>query len=238
MVKRLFDIVVSSIALILCSPICLIAALGIKLSSKGPVLYKAKRVGKDNTVFTMHKFRTMHVQTRNSNAITATNDPRVFGFGKILRTLKIDEIPQLVDVIRGKMSLVGPRPEDPRIVEKYYTALGMETLRVLPGLTSPGSVYYYTHADQYLDSNDTEQAYVNHLLPIKLALDLVYIRNNTFFYDLRIIFRTLFVIIGIMFGRRRFKEPPEMSEAKLLAANYEKYSGYFGHGSQQQTFSM
>src|SRR6266566_8562668 len=113
MVKRLFDIVVAAFALVLFSPLLLIAAVGIRLSSRGPVLYRAQRVGRDGKLFTMHKFRTMRVeQGPGSSPITGPNDSRVYRFGSLLRRLKIDELPQLYDVLRGTMSLVGPRPED------------------------------------------------------------------------------------------------------------------------------
>src|SRR5438445_2766534 len=116
MVKRLFDIMLSAAALVLLSPILLIVATGIRLSSRGPIFYRARRVGLNGEEFTMHKFRTMETnQWPAGSAITAPNDSRVFLFGSVLRRLKIDELPQLYDVLRGKMSFVGPRPEDPRI---------------------------------------------------------------------------------------------------------------------------
>jgi len=237
MTKRVFDVVISSILLILSLPLCLIAVIGIKLSSKGPVIYKAQRTGKNNTIFTMYKFRTMHVQTKNTNFITAANDPRIFAFGKILRNLKIDEIPQLINVLLGDMSLVGPRPQDPNIVKKHYTVLGMETFRVAPGLTSPGSIYYYTHAAKQLDSDDNEKIYVEKLLPIKLALDIVYIRKASFAYDLKLIWRTLIVILCILIGKKTFKEPPEMDEARRLLEYYDIRSENAKVGHHQSVLS-
>jgi lipopolysaccharide/colanic/teichoic acid biosynthesis glycosyltransferase len=213
MAKRLFDIVGAALGLVLLSPVLLLAAIGIRLSSRGPVLYRAQRVGRDGKLFTMHKFRTMRVdQGPRSGPITGANDPRVFRFGALLRRLKIDELPQLFDVLRGRMSLVGPRPEDPRIVRAHYTPEQMETLRVRPGLASPGSIYNYTHGDRILGQDDPEQAYVTKLLPVKLALENVYVREANLVYDLRIILRTVWTILQMALGRQDFPDPPEMKK--------------------------
>lgn len=211
MVKRLFDVVFSLTALIVLSPVLLASAIGIRLSSKGPILFRAKRVGVKGEIFTMHKLRTMHTeQPRGSGVITAKRDPRIFPFGALLRTLKIDELPQLYDVLRGKMSIVGPRPEDPKIVEKFYAGEHYETLDVKPGLTSPGSIYNYTHGEEMLERDHPERVYAERLLPLKLALELVYVRERSFLYDIKVIFRTIWVILCIALGRRNFPEPPEM----------------------------
>jgi lipopolysaccharide/colanic/teichoic acid biosynthesis glycosyltransferase len=213
MVKRLFDLVVAAAGLLLLWPFFVLAAIGVRLSSRGPIFYHARRSGWNGEVFMMHKFRTMHVdQGPRSSAITGHNDPRVFFFGALLRRLKLDELPQLYDVLRGEMSLVGPRPEDPRIVRDHYTPEQWETLCVLPGLVSPGTIFYYIHADRVLAPGDPEQMYVEKLLPLKLALDMVYIREANFFYDLRIILRAFAVIVQVVLGRRRFPDPPEMEK--------------------------
>jgi lipopolysaccharide/colanic/teichoic acid biosynthesis glycosyltransferase len=215
MVKRLFDILVATAGLLLLGPVFGIAATGIRLSSHGPVLYRARRSGRDGETFTMHKVRTMHVhQGQEASAITGPKDLRVFFFGSLLRRLKIDELPQLYDVLRGRMSLVGPRPEDPRIVRDYYTPEQRETLRVLPGLASPGSIYNYTHGDQVLAQGNPEQIYVEKFLPLKLALDGVYVREANFFYDLRIILRACTVIVLMALARRKFPDPPEMAKLR------------------------
>jgi len=220
MARRLFDITVSCIALIallLLAPLLAVVAMGIRLSSKGPIFYRARRVGRDGKPFTMYKFRTMDTAgTTCTSAITATQDPRVFPFGALLRRYKIDELPQLINIFKGEMSVVGPRPEDPGIVQKYYTAADLETLRVLPGLTSPGSLYDYTHGEQLLDGDDPEKLYVKRLLPVRLALDTVYIRAASLTYDLRLILRTLWIITALVFGKRHFPEPPEMAKASQL----------------------
>lgn len=195
-VKRFFDIIVSSVALLASLPLLAVAAIGIRVSSRGPIIYRARRAGLGGVPFIMHKFRTMHVQHRaNENAISSANDPRVFAFGSFLRRTKIDELPQLYDVLRGKMSLVGPRPEDPRIVRDHYSFEGMKTLTVLPGLTSVGTLYYYIDGEKLLTEEDPERFYVHHLLPIKLALDARYIDDASFTSDLRLLLRTAQVII-------------------------------------------
>src|SRR5437660_1880399 len=126
---RLIDLILSSVALICLSPLFLLIAAGIRLSSPGPILYCAKRVGIGGKIFTMYKFRTMHVNHGPAGScITAQNDARVFTFGAWLRRLKIDELPQLVNILRREMAIVGPRPEDPKIVEAHYTTDHLETL--------------------------------------------------------------------------------------------------------------
>lgn len=216
MAKRVFDIVCSALALLSSAPVLGLAAIGIRLSSRGPILFRAARVGLGGEDFVMHKFRTMHVRCGDDSVITGSDDKRVFPFGSLLRQLKIDEIPQFHDVLWGRMSVVGPRPEDPRIVERHYTPRQMETLRVKPGLASPGSIYNYTHGDEYFDDEDTERAYVERLLPIKLALDQVYVARASFTYDLRIVARTVAVVVMSAAGCRRFAEPPEMIAALAL----------------------
>ena len=152
----------------------------------------------------------MHVADGAGAPITAHNDSRVFPFGAWLRTTKIDELPQLINVIKGDMALVGPRPEAPEIVRAYYSADDRRTLQVPPGLTSPGSLYYYTHCESTLGSGDVSRLYGEELLPQKLALDRVYIANGTLFSDLRVILRTIAVILARAMGRQRFPEPPKL----------------------------
>lgn len=223
MERRLFDIGSAFLGLIVLAPLLGLAAIGIALTSPGPILYRAQRVGRGGEIFTMHKLRTMHHgAAAPGSVITATRDPRVFRLGAFLRQWKIDEIPQLFDVLRGKMAIVGPRPEDPRIVAEHYTTRQWETLRVAPGLTSPGSLFNYTHGDHYLLDPDPEEAYVRHLLPVKLALETVYVRRASLLYDLRIVARTVRVIVWMLFEGEQFPDPPEMSEARRLLAEAEQ----------------
>lgn len=210
--KRLFDLVAALSALAVLLPLMGVAALAIKLSDPGPVLYRATRAGRHGKPFTMFKFRTMRVHGAGS-VITAAQDDRIFPLGQLLRKLKVDEIPQLFNVLLGQMSIVGPRPEAIDIVRYHYHAAHMETLDVLPGLASPGSIYNYTHGEQVIGQENPERDYLDKLLPIKLGLELVYVRRRSLCYDLAIIVRTLTVILQMAMGRRRFPRPPEYAEA-------------------------
>jgi lipopolysaccharide/colanic/teichoic acid biosynthesis glycosyltransferase len=167
----------------------------------------------------MYKFRTMQVATADSNPITAQNDLRVFPFGGFLRASKIDELPQLINVLKGDMTLVGPRPEAPEIVRSHYKPSDITTLQVLPGVTSPGTIYYYTHCEGMLSTDAVVDVYVQRLLPVKLALDRVYIKRATVFYDIRLIFRTIAGILARKIGRGRFPDPPELAEADVNASH-------------------
>jgi lipopolysaccharide/colanic/teichoic acid biosynthesis glycosyltransferase len=213
--KRLFDVVCAAIGLLLAAPVLLIAMVGIRLADPGPVLYRARRMGLGGRPFTMYKLRTMLVERGGAGSrVTAANDPRVFRFGRFLRASKIDELPQLLNVLRGEMSFVGPRPEDPDFVLRHYSASERETLSVRPGLAGPGSLYHETHCEWSLGGANPEAAYVEKILPLKLALDLVYVRRRSFRYDLAIIARTLAVIAGKLSGRRDFPDPPELAVAR------------------------
>ena len=216
MVNRPLDLALGLLGVALAAPLLAAAAVGIRLSSPGPVLYRARRVGRNGAAFTMYKLRTMHVREGPGSAITGRNDPRVFPFGAWLRRTKIDEIPQLFNVVRGDMSLVGPRPEDPAIVLRHYAPVHRETLAVRPGLASPGSIYNYTHGERLLSSGQPERDYVDRLLPLKLALDVVYVRRASLGYDLTIVGRALWAIASTALGRRRFPDPPELAAARDL----------------------
>lgn len=219
MAKRLFDIAASLAALILLGPLILLAAIGVRLCSKGPAFYCAQRVGVDGRPFTLFKLRTMRTdQAPNASTITGATDPRVFAFGSLLRKTKLDELPQLWNILRGDMSVVGPRPEDLANVQRYYDDLAMSTLSVRPGLSGVGSLYYYTHGEKLLIGDDPEQLYARELLPIKIALEAVYIRHASLAYDLQIIFRTVVVIAQIMLGKTDFEDPAELPAAQELLA--------------------
>jgi lipopolysaccharide/colanic/teichoic acid biosynthesis glycosyltransferase len=215
--RRLFDIGAAAAALIVLSPLMLLVALAIRASSPGPVIFRAPRVGLHGKPFAMFKFRTMAVAGGAGSAITGSHDPRVFPLGRLLRHSKVDELPQLFNVLRGEMALVGPRPEDPRFVAAWYRPAHQPTLEVRPGLASPGSLYNFTHGEEQLVGPDVEAAYVERILPLKLALDVVYVQRACFRYDLMIVLRTLVVIVAAIFGKRHFGDPPEMAEARKLA---------------------
>jgi lipopolysaccharide/colanic/teichoic acid biosynthesis glycosyltransferase len=218
MPKRLFDLITAAVGLVLAAPLLAAAALAIRLTSPGPVIYRARRIGRGGRPFTMYKLRTMRwdLETRGER-VTGTGDPRVLPIGRILRCAKIDELPQLVNVLRGEMSVVGPRPEEPTFVARYYTAAHRRTLDVRPGLSSPGTLYQYAHGDGMVVAGAAETHYIVRLLPLKLALDLVYLRRASFWYDLAIIGRTLVTIAAIVAGKRRFRDLPEMAMARRVA---------------------
>lgn len=209
--------IIAALGLLVTSPAMLASAPVIKLSSRGPVIFRTQRVGVNGVCFTMFKFRTMHQVSDTSAArITASDDTRIFPAGRMLRRLKADEIPQLVNVLRGDMALVGPRPEDPSIVAEHYTSLMRQTLAVLPGLTSPGSLKYYAEESQLpRDVGEAEAIYLSESLPRKIALDLVYIRNRSWRYDLEVVLRTVLLLVG-MPGMFRRREEWERGEAEQL----------------------
>lgn len=199
--KRVFDGAVAVGALLLTLPVLVIAAIGIKVTSPGPVFYKANRIGKGGKTFSMLKFRTMHVNSDQASAITAPSDNRIFGLGLWLRRLKIDELPQFWNILTGDMSLVGPRPEDPKIVQRDYKDWMNETLMVAPGVTGPGSVYGYIYGNDLLDDQDPEGSYARNLLPPKLALERAYMDRAGLLSDLGYILLTAWAIIAHTLGR-------------------------------------
>jgi len=209
MLRRLFDIVLSLMTLAFVSPIIAVAAIAVRISSAGPAFFQASRVGKDGQLFIMHKLRTMHCRDVQGSSITAATDNRVFFVGRVLRKLKIDELPQLWNIIRGDMAIVGPRPEAPDIVADHYTDEYRKSLSVAPGLTSPGSIYYYTHGEQILESEDgdAEELYLSRLLPEKMAIDLHYLKDATLLSDIGVIFKTVSVLISKALGRDNFPAP-------------------------------
>lgn len=209
LLKRIADFVLSLLALIILSPIMIIATIGIKLANKGPIFYMAKRMGKNMKPMLIYKFRTMRVGADKESSITGANDSRIFAWGEFLRKSKIDELPQLINILNGTMSIVGPRPEDIGIVENDYTDEQKKTLEVLPGLACPGSIFNYTHGDLYLDNNYTDDAYVKKILPVKLALDVYYLEHWSLWYDAKIIIRTIYAILHTMISTKRMGYPLE-----------------------------
>jgi lipopolysaccharide/colanic/teichoic acid biosynthesis glycosyltransferase len=189
-IKRLFDIVTSAAGLVLLSPLFVLIALWIKLDSSGPVFYRAQRVGRDGHLFALYKFRSMVVHAdRQGPGITAAGDRRVTRAGHFLRRTKLDELPQLINVLVGDMSLVGPRPEDQRYVA-LYTPEQRRVLAVRPGMTSAASLAY-RHEEQFLFGPDWEDVYRDQIMPAKLAIDLAYIEQRSFWGDLRLIISTM-----------------------------------------------
>ena len=190
MLKRLFDFSSALLGLIILSPLFLITSLSIKIASPGPVFYRGKRVGVNGKLFNLYKFRTMINNAANKGlGITTRNDPRITGVGRFLRRTKIDELPQLINVLKGDMSLVGPRPEDPRYVT-LYTPEQKEVLKYRPGITSSASLAYH-HEEEMLPMPDWERVYCTEVLPAKLAIDLAYLSKRTLISDILLILRTI-----------------------------------------------
>lgn len=203
--------IVAAGVLVVTSPILVAVALAVKIASPGPALYRAVRLGQGGREFVMLKFRTMHRAARQKEQpITGRRDARVFPFGRWLRRMKIDELPELANVVRGEMVLVGPRPEDPTIVAAHYTPLMLRTLEVKPGLVSPGTLDYLTRETSLpVDPREVESAYVSDLLPRKIALDLAYIENRSWGYDVELMVRAVVSILGVSRlyeGRRAWEE--------------------------------
>ena len=192
--KRTFDVVVGAIGLIVLSPVLALTALAIRLDSPGPVFYRATRVGLGGRLFTLYKFRTMVANAdKIGPGITSAEDGRITRIGRILRRTKLDELPQLYNVLRGDMSLVGPRPEDPRYVA-LYSPEQREVLNVLPGITSLASIKY-RHEEVLLKGKNWEALYVQEVLPAKLAVDLDYAQNASLWQDLSILWRTFLSLL-------------------------------------------
>jgi lipopolysaccharide/colanic/teichoic acid biosynthesis glycosyltransferase len=219
MVKRFFDFTFSLIAIICLLPVFVFIAISIKLSSKGPIIYKAKRVGLKEKNFTMFKFKSMRINSENKSVITSAKDARIFPFGQFLRKSKLDELPQLFNILIGDMSIIGPRPEDPKIVNLYYLPIHKESLSVKPGLASPGSIYNYSHIESQITDTDPEQYYINNVLNDKVMLDVIYSRKAGFFYDISIMFRTIKVLLLKAVGKTQITLPPEFAEISNIRYN-------------------
>jgi lipopolysaccharide/colanic/teichoic acid biosynthesis glycosyltransferase len=190
MTKRLFDIALSALGLLLLAPLLLLVALWVKLDSPGPVLFRQQRVGRFGRPFLIHKFRTMRVDEAGPQ-ITVGADPRITRSGRRLRASKLDELPQLWDVLRGAMSLVGPRPELPRYVALYPAELREIVLSVRPGITDLASLEFRHESELLARAADPEREYVDVVMPKKLALARRYVETASLVQDLRIIWRTL-----------------------------------------------
>ncbi|MBN9313888.1 MAG: glycosyl transferase [Chryseobacterium sp. 39-10] len=193
--KRFFDIVFSLTGIIILIPVYLLIAFAISIDSKGGVIYKQKRTGKANIPFDVLKFRTMRPDSFAKGALTVgSRDPRITGVGYYLRKYKLDELPQLFNVLFGEMSFVGPRPE----VKKYtdlYNAKQLEVLSVRPGITDYASIKFRNENDLLSASDDPEKLYIDEIMPEKLKLNLNYIHDNNVFKDIKIIFDTFVAII-------------------------------------------
>ena len=192
MAKRLFDILCAGVGLLLLSPLLLAVAVWVKLDSRGPVMFRQERVGRFGRTFRIHKFRTMRVDAPALGPqITIGDDARITRSGRWLRASKVDELPQLWDVLRGAMSLVGPRPEVPRYVAMYPDELRALVLSVRPGITDPASLSFRNESELLAQAEDPEREYVEVVMPMKLGLAADYVRNASLMGDIRLILATL-----------------------------------------------
>lgn len=193
--KRMFDIVVSFLMLILLSPLFLILAIVIKLDSKGSVFYRQDRVTQYGRRFRIHKFRTMVQNADKGSQVTVSNDSRITRVGKVIRNCRLDEIAQLIDVIQGTVTLVGVRPESTKYVAAYTPEM-MATLLLPAGVTSLASILYKDEAKLLDVADDTDKVYIEKILPAKMYYNLKSIENFSFWGDIRIMFMTVFAVCG------------------------------------------
>lgn len=190
MVKRIFDILVSGLALMLLLPLLLLIVLVVASTSPGGAFFRQVRVGRNGRTFRLLKFRSMRPDSESRGQITVGGrDPRITSVGFFLRKSKLDELPQLLNVFVGDMSIVGPRPEVPKYVA-LYTREQQEVLRVRPGITSAASIAYIDENELLGRSADPERTYLEEVMPAKLKLDIDYVAHHTFLMDLVIIYRT------------------------------------------------
>ena len=194
--KRAFDLVAALAGLALLSPLWLLVAVAIKLDSPGPVFYRQERVGRHGEPFRIHKLRSMVVAGEGGLSLTVGADPRITRVGAWLRRTKLDELAQLVDVVQGTMSLVGPRPEVPRYVALYPPALRDKVLSVRPGITDLASIAFRDESALLARSADPERTYIDEVLPEKLRLAALYVDTASLAGDLRLIARTIAVLVA------------------------------------------
>jgi len=192
MIKRIIDIIISVLGIITLSPLFILIAIIIKAESRGPVLFRQKRVGKNEKIFKIDKFRTMTDKAwqKGTHITISEKDPRITKIGKFLRKYKIDELPQLFNIIKGDMSLVGPRPEIPEYVD-IYTPEQKKVLSVKPGITDLASIKYINENKILSKSKDWKNSYINKIMPDKLKINLEYIKKKSLFLDFYIIFKTI-----------------------------------------------
>lgn len=194
--KRIFDIIASGCGLLVLSPLFIILAIWIKIDSKGPIFYKQIRVGQYNKDFMLYKFRSMRVGSDKKGLITVGNrDSRITKSGYFIRKYKLDEFPQLINVLIGDMSLVGPRPEVRKYVE-LYTEEQLHVLDVKPGITDLASIRYRNENEILEKAENPDEYYTNVVMQDKLKINLEYVANHSFWYDISLIFKTFWAIVS------------------------------------------
>lgn len=195
--KRVFDIIASFCGIIILFPLIIIVSILIKITSKGPVLFKQIRVTKNGKLFKIYKFRTMKENSEGNKQITVGKDNRITGIGHILRKTKLDELPQLFNVLKGEMSLVGPRPEVPKYVE-LYTDEQREILKVPAGITDYASIYFSNESELLGEAENPEEFYIKKIMPYKIELNKKYINEIGIMTDIKIIILTILKILGLI----------------------------------------
>lgn len=195
MIKRIFDIICSAMGLVVLAPLLLFIALWIKKDSKGPVFFRQTRVGLNGEYFRIHKFRSMYTDSEAKGRLTIGSDSRITPSGHFIRKYKVDELAQLIDVLIGKMSLVGPRPEVPEFMNQYSPDERKIILSVRPGLTDKASIKMIDENEILSQYDDPTQAYVDIIMPIKAKYYIEYAQNHSLMGDIKIIFQTIFKII-------------------------------------------
>ncbi len=203
--KRVFDLTVSGLGIALSAPLWCVIAVGIKLSSKGPVFYTTERIGKGGKPFTLYKFRSMHVYTptedgKKTEGGFIANADRIFKLGGILRKTKLDELPQLLNILKGEMSVVGPRPLSQASVDLHYTGVYSRITSVQPGLACLDSLYDYAHGELFVTDNEEYKAKV---LPVRTELAAMYVDRRGFKLDFYCICRTVELIVDIALKKQR-----------------------------------
>jgi lipopolysaccharide/colanic/teichoic acid biosynthesis glycosyltransferase len=194
--KRIFDILLSAAGLVCLSPLLLVTAVCIKLESRGPVFFRQERVGRFGKIFRIHKFRTMHDDDERAGPlVTQTNDRRITRVGRVLRKYKLDELAQLIDVLKGDMSLVGARPEVPKYVAYYPPHVKASVLALRPGITDLAAILYRQESDLLTNSSDPERDYLEKILPVKLRYYMEYTNHRSLWGDMVLILRTLKAIV-------------------------------------------
>lgn len=195
--KRVFDIIASFCGIIILFPLIIIVSILIKITSKGPVLFKQIRVTKNGKLFKIYKFRTMKENSEGNKQITVGKDNRITGIGHILRKTKLDELPQLFNILKGEMSLVGPRPEVPKYVE-LYTDEQREILKVPAGITDYASIYFSNESELLGEVENPEEFYIKKIMPYKIELNKKYINEIGIMTDIKIIILTILKILGLI----------------------------------------
>ena len=223
-VKRLFDIAISLLLLAVFMPIILMTALAVRLTSAGPLFYMQPRVGLNGQIFHIVKFRTMIVGADKAGpSVTSVDDVRITSIGRFMRKSKLDELPQLFNVLRGDMSLVGPRPQVPAFVEHFEANLRQEVLSVPPGVTGITALCFRNEESMLANIKDREKYYIDRILPAKLEIDAWYVRNSGVLTDLFLLWSTAWLLAGSVFRSFHGRVEPDHDE-KRVARIVKRYT--------------